>query len=93
MRLVDWLVSAVSYFVRAVGWLVGYLLRLVFALSQRKIRFNLTSVRVGFVVYKVARGHVFLRILPFSSPLSVPFYHGPVFIHLSTRSSYRDRGK
>jgi hypothetical protein len=29
MRLVGWLVSAVSYLVRAIGWLVGWLVSVV----------------------------------------------------------------
>jgi hypothetical protein len=54
---------------------------LVTGLSQRRSGFVPRSVHVGFAVDKVATGHVFLRVIQFSSVniflpwLSILIYH------------------
>jgi hypothetical protein len=51
---------------------VPWLRRLVAGLSPRRPGFDPGSVHVGFVVDKVALGHVFLGVLRFSPVSFVP---------------------
>jgi hypothetical protein len=61
---------------RAVPWLR----LLVAGLSSQRPRFAPGSIRIRFVVDKVALGHVFSTFFGF--PLSILFHHGSIFIYI-----------
>jgi hypothetical protein len=56
----------VKIFIRTAMMAVPWLRSLVVGLSPRRPGFAPGSIRVGFVVDKVALGQVFLRVLQFS---------------------------
>jgi hypothetical protein len=60
------------YICRGLSWAMPWLRRLVAGLSPWRPGFDLGSVHVGFVVDKVALGHVFPRVLRFSPVSFIP---------------------
>jgi hypothetical protein len=58
------------------------LLKVVAGISQRRLGFAPGSVHVGLTVDKVALGQLFLRVLLFSSVITIPLLLSVLIYHL-----------